>query len=53
MVLIDSAKVRNGFSQAGAPSGSRAAINEEILFFAELMIRDSHRGRPNDRVNIR
>jgi hypothetical protein len=52
-ILIVSATVRKGFNQSGAPSGRSAAINEVILFFAELIIRVSHKGRPNDRVKRR
>lgn len=52
-VLIVSAKVRNGFSQAGAPSGRSAAMNEEMLFLADLMIKANHRGRPKVKVNRR
>lgn len=52
-VLIVSARVRNGFNQAGAPSGRRAAINEEIFCFADLIIKANHRGNPKVRVNRR
>lgn len=52
-VLIVSASVRKGFNQAGAPSGRRAAVNEEMLCFAELIIKASHKGRPNESVNRR
>lgn len=50
-VLMVSARVRKGFSQAGAPSGRRAATNEEILCFADLKIRANHNGKP--KVNVK
>lgn len=53
VMLTVSVSVRNGFNQSGAPSGSRAAIKEEMFFVAELMIIVSHKGRPNVRVKIR
>lgn len=53
MILIVSAKVRNGFSQSGAPSGRRAAVKAEILFFIDLIISAIQRGSPKDRVKRR
>jgi hypothetical protein len=52
-ILIVSATVRKGFSQSGAPSGRRAAIKDEILFLAELIIRESQSGSPKDKVRRR
>ena len=52
-VLIVSTKIRKGFSQSGAPGGSRFAANFFGAFSREEIIRLSHRGMPKDMVKIR
>lgn len=53
VILVDSISTRNGFSQSGAPSGRKWAIN----IFGNLVrldkIIDIHSGSPRDRVKIR
>lgn len=52
-ILEDSMRTRNGFSQEGAPPGSRAAINLIGEERREEMIRLSQRVRPNEKVKTR
>lgn len=53
MILVVSIRTRNGFSQSGAPSGRKCAIN--ILGYLVNLDRIIliHKGRPRDRVNSR
>lgn len=53
VILVVSISTRNGFSQSGAPSGKKWAIN----IFGYLVNLDRiiliHKGRPRERVNRR
>lgn len=53
IILVDSIKTRNGFSQSGAPSGKKWAI--DALGFLENLeiIIDNHSGNPNLNVKIK
>jgi len=53
VILVVSINTRNGFSQSGAPSGRKWAMNILGNFSSLDMIIDSHVGRPSDRVKIR
>ena len=52
-ILVDSISTRKGLSQSGAPSGSKCAIVALVLYVVLDIIRDIHRGKPNDKVKIR
>ena len=52
-ILTVSIRTRNGFNQSGAPDGRKWAVKDLGLCVAPLIIRESHRGRPNERVNKR
>ena len=52
-ILDDSISTRNGFSQSGAPSGSRWAIVALMDFIALDIISNIHIGNPILRVNSR
>ena len=49
-ILIVSINTRNGFSQSGAPAGSKWAANDEGDHTAAVIIKDNHKGSPN--VNV-
>lgn len=53
MVLTVSIKIRNGFSQAGAPPGSKDASLVERLNLKLEIIRLNHRGSPKVKVKKR
>jgi hypothetical protein len=48
-----SINTRKGFSQVGAPLGRSLAANEEGEKRIPDIIRESHKGRANDKVNRR
>jgi hypothetical protein len=53
IILVVSIRIRNGFSQSGAPSGSRCA-SEALGAMVNLDARnDIHIGRPMARVKIK
>lgn len=51
IILDDSISTKNGFSQSGAPSGSRCAIVALIDLIALDIIKSIHIGKPILRVN--
>jgi len=51
--LVVSIRTRNGFSQSGAPSGRKCAIDFLIDFINLDAIIDNHKGSPNTRVKIK
>ena len=51
--LVVSIIIRKGFSQSGAPSGKRCAIDAFTFFVNEEMIKDNQRGIPRAKVIIR
>jgi hypothetical protein len=53
IILDDSMRTRNGFSQLGAPSGRRCAIVALIDLTALDIIKSIHIGRPILKVNRR
>jgi len=52
-ILVVSIKVRKGFSHLGAPPGSRLARESVGEARIPEIIKASHSGRPNERVNKR
>ena len=52
-ILDVSIRTRNGFSQSGAPSGKKWAVDALGDFENDEIINLIHRGRPMDRVIIR
>lgn len=52
-ILVVSIKIKNGFSQVGAPSGNRWAIDDLAFFINDEMINDIHNGKPKDIVKIK
>lgn len=53
VTLVVSINTRNGFSQSGAPSGRKWAIDFIIDLVNLDMIIDNHKGKPKIRVKIR
>lgn len=52
-ILVVSMRIRNGFSQSGAPSGNRWAVDALGAFAKVDNKKDIHNGRPNDIVKIK
>jgi hypothetical protein len=53
VILVVSINTRKGFSQSGAPSGRKWAMNILGNFTSLDIIIDIHKGNPRDRVKIR
>jgi hypothetical protein len=53
IILTVSIKTKNGFKEAGAPIGRRAAIVELGRKTAPEMIKESHKGRPKEKETAR
>jgi len=52
-ILVVSIKIRNGFSQSGAPSGSKWATDALGCLANVDKINANHSGKPNDKVKIK
>jgi len=52
-ILVVSIKIRNGFSQSGAPSGNKCATDALGDFENVDKMKDSHIGNPNESVKIK
>jgi len=52
-VLRVSMTTKKGFNQFGAPPGRRCAMKDIGAWVALEMIKDSHKGRPKEKVMIR
>jgi len=52
-ILVVSIRIRKGFNQSGAPSGSKCATDALGDFENVDKIKDSHIGNPNESVKIK